>query len=65
MWKYDTMNRTWEHVFGNLTANAKADYDVPYLGGMRGHSMVIESTGRYLYVFGGFGLNNDSFYSID
>lgn len=45
----------WAYISGSQCVDAVADFDVPYPGGIQGHSMVIDNKGRYFYVFGGKG----------
>lgn len=52
IWKYDLMVNVWEHIFGNQSIMYR-NYNEPYPGGLSGHAMVLDSTDRYLYVFGG------------
>lgn len=53
MWRYDIANNTWALLCGNRSVNVLPDYDTPYPGGCRSHSMVINN--NYIYIFGGYG----------
>ena len=54
------MNITWEHVSGNQTRNTNSSYisSSQYPGSVSGHTMVLDSTDSYLYVFGGYGYDD-------
>lgn len=58
MWKYDLVNNEWEWLYGNKRVGVYLNYTHP--GGVMYHSGVIDSTDRYIYVFGGNGFVNGS-----
>lgn len=47
----------WHHMSVNQSKNIPLD-DGPYPGGINGHTLIINTIERYLYLFGGFGINN-------
>lgn len=59
MWKYNIATNTWEHLSGSMIPDPNPDYisSSPYPGGMNDHTMVIDSTDSYLYIFGGESFN--------
>ncbi len=56
------MSSTWEYITGNQTKNTPSSYISPsvYPGGVYAHTMVLDSTDSYLYVFGGYGYDDIS-----
>lgn len=56
LWMYDLGTNTWEYITGNLTSQILPDYTsaYPYPGGLTGQTAVIDSTDRYIYLFGGW-----------
>lgn len=55
---------TWKYISGNKLSNTPADYNNPYPGAVYGHTMVLDSTAQYLYIFGGFGYDNGTLQGI-
>lgn len=51
-------SNTWEYLTGSASVNSASNYSYPYPGGVNRHRMVIDSTDRYLYLFGGSGFND-------
>lgn len=58
LWRYDMIFDTWTFLFGSLYTDTEANYTVPYPSSLYYASMVMDSTDRHLYVFGGYGIKN-------
>lgn len=56
MWKYDIVSNIWEYVDGSQSKDTVANYTLSYPGGLEGQVMVLDSTDRYIYLFGGEGV---------
>lgn len=53
----------WEYLSGNMSGGTLPDYNVPYPGGQSYHNMVMDSTNRYIYIFGGYGYDDSMTYA--
>lgn len=60
MWKYDIAGSTWTHLSGSQLTSTPSNYNIPHPGGLQVHSMAIDNTDSYIYVFGGNGLDGGS-----
>lgn len=60
MWKYNIIDNTWVYLNGSKSANEKSNYTIPYLGGIKDHTMVADNTKGYLYIFGGLGIGQST-----
>lgn len=52
MWRFNTSDYNWFHLYGNLSAGVESDYNTPYPGGLARCKMCEWS--NFLYVFGGY-----------
>lgn len=48
----------WSFLSGSQATDTSSDYTTPIIGGLYEHAMVIDNTDRYLYVYGGYGLDD-------
>lgn len=67
LWEYDFTYKWWKWLSGAKTPNQLAVYGTKgeasssnQPGARYGHSMVIDPSGKFLYVFGGDGYNADN-----
>lgn len=57
---FPLVNGQWCYITGNQSIDVLSDYTYPYPGSVAHHTMVLDSTNSYLYVFGGDGYDNSS-----
>lgn len=54
------MDNIWEYLSGSQDINTLASYNPPRSpGGVHQHAMVIDSSDEFLYLFGGYGHDNN------
>lgn len=50
----------WSFLSGNESIGTNSDYTMPYPGGIFDHTMVIDSSNTFVYVFGGSGVGGST-----
>lgn len=53
LWHYDLEHNAWIYLSGNQSIDIPTDFNIPVLGGLRGHAMIIDTDN--LYILGGYG----------